>query len=200
MTYFLALFIGYFIGSVNFAVLVAKYKGVDLFELGSGNPGATNVNRVLGRYWGSTVFLLDFSKGIFAVFLVQNYLLLDGVNNHTLGIIGLSGAIIGHSFSIFLKLRGGKGVSTAMGGLLALAPWVLIIGLCIWLVIFFLTRIVAMASIFFAVSLPISFYFFYDLPDIRLIFCIVLSILIILRHSSNIQRIIAGKEHDFLKK
>ena len=199
MTYFLD-FIGYFIGSVNFAVLVAKYKGVDLFELGSGNPGATNVNRVLGRYWGNTVFLLDFSKGIFAVLLVQNYLLLDGVNNHTLGIIGLSGAIIGHSFSIFLKLRGGKGVSTAMGGLLALAPWVLIIGLCIWLVIFFLTRIVAMASIFFAVSLPISFYFFYDLPDIRLIFCIVLSILIILRHSSNIQRIIAGKEHDFLKK
>ena len=200
MTYIWALLIGYFLGSINFAVLVAKYKGLDLFSLGSGNPGATNVKRTMGAFWGNTVFLLDFSKGYLAVFLIQSILFLEGLNYDLLGILGLLGAILGHSFSIFLKFRGGKGVATTMGGLLALMPWVLVLGLVAWLIVFFSTRVVAMASIVFAISLPISFYFLHDLPDVRWIFCIVLAILIVVRHYSNIQRLLSGKEHDFSKK
>ena len=200
MMYIWALLIGYLLGSINFAVLVAKYKGLDLFSLGSGNPGATNVKRTMGAFWGNTVFLLDFSKGYLAVFLTQSILGLEGFNYDLLGILGLLGAILGHSFSIFLKFRGGKGVATTMGGLLALMPWVLVLGLVAWLIVFFSTRVVAMASIVFAISLPISFYFLHDLPDVRWIFCIVLAILIVVRHYSNIQRLLSGKEHDFSKK
>ena len=200
MTYIWALLIGYLLGSINFAVLVAKYKGLDLFSLGSGNPGATNVKRTMGAFFGNTVFLLDFSKGYLAVFLTQSILVLEGLNYDLLGILGLLGAILGHSFSIFLKFRGGKGVATTMGGLLALMPWVLVLGLVAWLMVFFSTRVVAMASIVFAISLPISFYFLHDLPDVRWIFCIVLAILIVVRHYSNIQRLLSGKEHDFSKK
>ena len=200
MTYIWALLIGYFIGSINFAVLVAKYKGLDLFSLGSGNPGATNVKRTMGAFWGNTVFLLDFSKGYLAVFLTQYLLVLEGLNYDLLGVLGLLGAILGHSFSIFLKFRGGKGVATTMGGLLALMPWVLVLGLVAWLIVFFSTRVVALASIMFAISLPINFYFLHDLPDVRWIFCIVLAILIVVRHYSNIQRLLSGNEHDFSKK
>lgn len=200
MTYIWALLIGYFLGSINFAVLVAKYKGLDLFSLGSGNPGATNVKRTMGAFWGNTVFLLDFSKGYLAVFLAQSILVIEGLNYDLLGILGLLGAILGHSFSMFLKFRGGKGVATTMGGLLALMPWVLVLGLVAWLIVFFSTRVVAMASIVFAISLPISFYFLHDLPDVRWILCIVLAILIVVRHYSNIQRLLSGKEHDFSKK
>ena len=200
MTYIWALLIGYFLGSINFAVLVAKCKGLDLFSLGSGNPGATNVKRTIGPFWGNTVFFLDFSKGYLAVFLTHSILVLEGLNYDLLGILGLLGAILGHSFSIFLKFRGGKGVATTMGGLLALMPWVLVLGLAAWLIVFFSTRVVALASIVFAISLPISFYFLHDLPDIRWIFCIVLAMLIVVRHYSNIQRLLSGKEHDFSKK
>ena len=200
MTYIWALLIGYFLGSINFAVLVAKCKGLDLFSLGSGNPGATNVKRTMGAFWGNTVFLLDFSKGYLAVFLTQSILILEGLNYDLLAILGLLGAILGHSFSMFLKFRGGKGVATTMGGLLALMPWVLVLGLVVWVIVFFSTRVVAMASIVFAISLPISFYFLHDLPDVRWIFCIVLAILIVVRHYSNIQRLLSGKEHDFSQK
>lgn len=200
MAFIWAFLIGYFLGSINFAVLVAKYKGLDLFSLGSGNPGATNVKRTIGPFWGNTVFFLDFSKGYLAVFLSQSILVLEGLNYDLLGILGLLGTILGHSFSIFLKFRGGKGVATTMGGLLALMPWVLLLGLAAWLMVFFSTRVVALASIVFAISLPISFYFLHDFSDVRWIFCIVLAILIVVRHYSNIQRLLSGKEHDFSKK
>jgi len=200
MAFIWALLIGYFLGSINFAVLVAKYKGLDLFSLGSGNPGATNVKRTIGPFWGNTVFFLDFSKGYLAVFLSQSILVLEGLNYDLLGILGLLGTILGHSFSIFLKFRGGKGVATTMGGLLALMPWVFLLGLAAWLMVFFSTRVVALASIVFAISLPISFYFLHDFSDVRWIFCIVLAILIVVRHYSNIQRLLSGKEHDFSKK
>ena len=200
MAFIWALLIGYFLGSINFAVLVAKYKGLDLFSLGSGNPGATNVKRTIGPFWGNTVFFLDFSKGYLAVFLSQSILVLEGLNYDLLGILGLLGTILGHTFSIFLKFRGGKGVATTMGGLLALMPWVLLLGLAAWLMVFFSTRVVALASIVFAISLPISFYFLHNFSDVRWIFCIVLAILIVVRHYSNIQRLLSGKEHDFSKK
>ena len=143
--------IGYFLGAISFAVIMARSKGVDIFKEGSGNPGATNVKRILGKKGGYTVFALDALKGFTAAGLP---LMVYG--DDRLALIGLVAAILGHSFSVFLKFRGGKGVATTIGGLLALMCPVVLIGLVVWVIIFYTKKIVALASIFFAVSLPIS--------------------------------------------
>ena len=202
MYYLGALLIGYILGSLSFSVMVARFKGVDLFSEGSGNPGATNVNRIIGRFWGNIVFILDFLKGFGAVIISLWLLGVEGVNNNQLAVTGLVGAILGHSFSIFLKFRGGKGVATTMGGLLAIMPTVFTIGIIVWLIVFFcLSRTVALASIIFSLSLPISAFFLtYPISDIRFILCVVLPILIIIRHYSNIRRMLSGTEHIFPKK
>ena len=186
--------VGYFIGSISFAVIVAKSQGVDIFKAGSGNPGATNVKRVLGSKWGNLVFTLDALKGVASAGLP---LLVFG--DVRLGIIGLIAGILGHSFSCFLKFRGGKGVATTMGGLLTLMPLVLIIGLLVWAAVFYSTRVVAMASIFFAVSLPISAFFLKGAGDPRFMLALLLGVLIVVRHRSNIVRLIQGQENSFKK-
>jgi glycerol-3-phosphate acyltransferase PlsY len=197
MNYLWALLIGYALGSVSFSVLVARFKGVDLFTEGSGNPGATNVKRTIGAFWGNTVFILDFLKGFGAVIISQQLLGGEGFNIDQLAVAGLVGAILGHSFSIFLKFKGGKGVATTMGGLLAIMPLVFMIGVAVWSIVFFLSRTVALASILFSLSLPISAFFIYPISDIRFILCAALSILIIIRHHSNIRRMLSGNENSF---
>ncbi|MEM1222044.1 MAG: glycerol-3-phosphate 1-O-acyltransferase PlsY [Verrucomicrobiota bacterium] len=184
--------VGYLLGSISFAVLAAKSKGIDIFSEGSGNPGATNVKRILGSKWGNTVFILDALKGFLAAFWP---LALWG--DIRFGIIGLIASILGHSFSIFLKFRGGKGVATAMGGLLAVMPIALFTGILAWLAVFYSTRFVALASIIFALSLPVSAYFLHGLGDPRFILGLLLCILITLRHRSNIARLLQGKENSF---
>jgi glycerol-3-phosphate acyltransferase PlsY len=186
--------VGYLLGSISFAVIIARSQGVDIFKVGSGNPGATNVKRVLGSKFGNSVFVLDALKG----FIAAGWPLLV-FSDLKLGIIGLIVAILGHSFSVFLKFRGGKGVATTMGGLLAIMPIALLIGLLVWVIFFYTTRIVAVASIFFALSLPVSAYALYGTEDSRLTLGILLSILIIVRHRSNIARMFKGKENSFNK-
>jgi glycerol-3-phosphate acyltransferase PlsY len=185
--------IGYLLGAISFAVIVARSQGVDIFKEGSGNPGATNVKRALGKKWGNTVFALDALKG----FVAAGWPLIAYGGDNRLAVIGLIAAILGHSFSIFLKFRGGKGVATAMGGLLALMWIVLAIGLVVWLVIFYTTKIVALASILFSVSLPVAAYFLYGNNDPRFYLCLVLAVLIVVRHRSNIARMFSGKENKF---
>jgi glycerol-3-phosphate acyltransferase PlsY len=190
----LATVIGYLLGSISFAVLVAKSRGVDIFKEGSGNPGATNVKRALGSKWGNAVFALDALKG----FLAAGWPLLF-LGNLQLGILGLVAAILGHSFSVFLNFRGGKGVATTMGGLLAIMPLVLFAGLLVWLVCFYTTKVVALASILFALSLPVAAFFLNGTADPRFTLALLLSILIVLRHRSNISRLMQGKENSFKK-
>lgn len=189
---------GYLLGSISFAVIISRCHGVDILKAGSGNPGATNVKRVLGKKAGNTVFVLDFLKG----FVATAWPLLfwkDGNYVISLQIAGMMAAIIGHSFSIFLKFRGGKGVATAMGGLLALSPWVLIVGVLLWIIVFYLSRYVSLASIVFGLSLPLSSWL---LGDERIVtwFLLLLALLIIVRHRSNIKRLIQGTENRFEKK
>jgi glycerol-3-phosphate acyltransferase PlsY len=117
--------------------------------------------------------------------------------DNRLAVIGLIAAIIGHSFSLFLKFRGGKGVATTIGGLLALMWVVLLIGLAVWLIVFYTAKVVALASILFAVSLPISAYFIHGTSDPRFYLGLVLAVLIVVRHRSNIARLISGKENKF---
>ena len=184
--------IGYFLGAISFAVIMARSKGVDIFKEGSGNPGATNVKRILGKKWGYTIFALDALKGFTAAGLP---LMVYG--DDRLALIGLVAAILGHSFSIFLKFRGGKGVATTIGGLLALMCPVVLIGLVVWLIIFYTKKIVALASIFFAVSLPISAYFIYDTEEPRFYLSAALALFIVIRHRSNIIRMFSGNENKF---
>ncbi len=184
--------IGYFLGAISFAVIMARSKGVDILKEGSGNPGATNVKRILGKKWGYTIFALDALKGFTAAGLP---LMVYG--DDRLALIGLVAAILGHSFSVFLKFRGGKGVATTIGGLLALMCPVVLIGLVVWLIIFYTKKIVALASIFFAVSLPISAYFIYDTEEPRFYLSAVLALFIVVRHRSNIIRIFSGNENKF---
>ena len=184
--------IGYLLGAISFAVIIARSKGVDIFKEGSGNPGATNVKRILGNKWGHAVFTLDALKGFTATVLP---LMVYG--DDRLAIIGLIAAILGHSFSVFLKFRGGKGVATTIGGLLVLMCPVLLLGLVVWLIIFYTKKVVALASIFFAGSLPISAYFIYGTEDPRFYLGLVLALLIVVRHRSNITRMFSGKESKF---
>jgi glycerol-3-phosphate acyltransferase PlsY len=191
-----AVIVGYVIGSISFAVLVARARGVDIFSVGSGNPGATNVKRTLGSKLGNLVFLLDALKGVVAA----GWPILLGVEGSVaLGLWGLGGAILGHSFSIFLRFRGGKGVATTMGGILVLMPAVLFIGIVVWLLLFYASRVVAIASIGFGIALPIAAMMTAQPLSLRL-FAAALALLLVVRHRSNITRLIRGEEHGFRKK
>jgi len=189
--------VGYLLGAISFAVLVARSQGVDILKYGSGNPGATNVTRALGSKYGNIVFAGDALKG--AIAAGWPMFVFGGDLGLKLGIIGLIAAIIGHSFSVFLKFKGGKGVATTMGGLVAIMPIVLLIGVAAWAAIYFTIRMVAIASILFAVSLPVSAYLLYGAGDPRLTLGVVLGVLIVLRHRSNIVRMLQGTENSFKK-
>lgn len=197
--------VGYLLGSIPFGVLVAKKYGVDIYQAGSGNPGATNVLRQIGKTAGYSVFILDFLKGLISTvwFLLPIFSFSGDI---TLGLWGLPAAVLGHTLPLFAKFRGGKGVATAMGGLLGVMPVCLLIGLVCWVVIFFSTRYVAVASIGFGASLPV--YSLVDYwtgdPDSRQIGTVFLAFLvmgwIVWRHQENLVRLKAGTENRFEKK
>lgn len=189
----LVVLIGYLLGSISFAVIISRSQGVDIFKEGSGNPGATNVKRTVGKKWGNLTFGLDALKG----FIAAGWPLIAYAGDQRLAVIGLIAAILGHSFSVFLKFRGGKGVATSIGGLLALMWIVLLIGLAVWVVIYYSTKMVALASILFAISLPIASYFMYGVQDPRFYLGLVLAVIIVVRHRSNMTRMFAGKENKF---
>ena len=187
---------GYLLGSLSFATFIAQRHGVDIFREGSRNPGATNVKRVLGKAAGNTVFILDFLKGSAAVFIP---LLLASLEyREMLAILALLAAILGHSFSVFMRFRGGKGVAVTMGGLIVLSPVVVLIGIVVWLVTFFSLRYVSLASILFGLSLPISSYFLVESYWVTG-FSLLIAALLIVRHKSNIVRLKKGKENRFFK-
>lgn len=190
--------VGYLLGAIPFAVLIARSRGVNIFQAGSGNPGATNVKRVLGKGAGNLCFVLDFIKGLVAAGwpMLGEF---DGMTVTNLGIIGLIAAIIGHSYSVFIGFRGGKGISTTMGGLLALSPLVVVCAILVWIGAFYGSRYVSVASLAFAVSLPILGLIF-SVPNTLVLFFLLLMLLIVWRHRSNIQRLMNGTENRFAKK
>ena len=189
--------VGYLLGAISFAVIVARSQGVNILTYGSGNPGATNVTRALGSKFGNIVFALDALKGGIAA--GWPIVVFGGELGLKLGIIGLIASIFGHSFSVFLKFKGGKGVATTMGGLVVIMPSVLLIGVAVWAAIFYSTRLVAIASMLFAVSLAVSAYVLYGVGDPRLTLGSVLALLIVVRYRSNIARMLQGKENSFKK-
>jgi len=196
---------GYILGSIPFGVLVAKRAGVDIFSVGSGNPGATNVLRSVSKPAGYLVFFMDFLKGLIATtWFLFPWVSFSG--DLTLGLWGLPGAVLGHTYPIFTRFRGGKGVATTMGGLLGVMPGCLILGLVSWLLIFFSTRYVALASIGFGLSLPVcaivNAWSNEDSSSVagKMILAFVIMSWIVWRHRSNITRLRAGTENRFQKK
>ncbi len=196
------LIIGYLIGSIPWAVMIAKRRGVDIFTVGSGNPGATNVLRTMGKPMGYLVFSLDFLKGVLAVWWFH-LPLFSFSGDTSIGLWALPAAVLGHTYPIFTGFRGGKGVATAMGGLLGLMPACLLVGLFVWLLTFYLTKYVAVASIAFGLSLPVCSIVFSANVDGGLgktFLAFLVMGWIIWRHRSNLVRLRAGTESRFEKK
>ncbi len=197
--------IGYLFGSIPFGVIVAKKMGVNIFKVGSGNPGATNVLRSIGKPAGYTVFILDFLKGVLAtVWFKFGLVAFSGDPN--LALWGLPAAVLGHTYPLFSNFKGGKGVATAMGGLLGVMPGCLLIGLVSWLIIFITTKYVAVASIGFGLSLPVcAIVSLWSSDDntsqfANVVLAFLIMVWIIWRHRANLQRLKDGTENRFERK
>ena len=182
----------YLLGSIPFGVLVARAKGVDVMKVGSGNTGATNVMRALGKGPGFLVFFLDLLKGLIPA-LVARWLFPD---RQELWMLGGAMAIIGHSFSPFLKFKGGKGISTALGMTLGTSPIVALISFAIFVVLIVGLRYMSLASMIAVVSTIVIGRILGDSMWVTVGFSL-LAALVIFRHRSNIQRLRNGTEPKF---
>lgn len=209
--------LGYLLGSLPFGYLVARSKGVNIFEVGSKNPGATNVRRVLGPGPGNLVFALDTLKGALAAgWALLSYSAanvsydldkfglslsggIEGARWSELGVAGLVGALLGHSFSCFTKFRGGKGVATSVGGLIVLMPVVTVIAAAGWAAVFYTSRYVSLASIVAALVLVLAA-FVLRLPGLLIGLAAAVAAFVIVRHRTNIVRLLNGTENRFVKK
>jgi glycerol-3-phosphate acyltransferase PlsY len=186
---------GYLIGSLPFGYLVAKANGVDIFSVGSRNPGATNVKRCVGKKAGNIVFVLDAVKG----FAATAWPICVADESIYYQLIGLVFAVLGHSFSLFTKFRGGKGVATMLGGIVALMYVAALVGVLVWLAVFYTSRYVSLASIGLAISLPIT-NLVIGAPATLTWVSLALGLLVVIRHKDNIVRLIRGEENKFAKK
>jgi len=202
LSYILIVLGGYLLGSIPFGYLVAKAKGIDIRSVGSGNIGATNAMRVLGKPAGIFVLAMDALKGYAAVWLAGVLVNKFNVNAdfETLRVIAGIGAVLGHNYTCWLKFKGGKGIATTAGVYLALAPWALLIAFTVFLLAVVITRYISVGSISGAVAVVITVWVM--MPQ-NLLLCIVttaLGALAIYKHKTNIQRLMAGTENRFGKK
>ncbi|WP_028775762.1 glycerol-3-phosphate 1-O-acyltransferase PlsY [Shimazuella kribbensis] len=182
----------YIIGSISFSYLMARWvKGVDIREHGSGNAGATNTLRVLGKIPAITVLTLDALKGVFAVYL--GYLLV-GNTPYVLALCGMF-AIFGHNWPVFLRFRGGKGVATTIGVVVSLVFYAGLISGIIAILLIIITRFVSLGSLVFTVGLPFTVLALQDhYPEPYLWLSIVIAVLAIVRHKRNIKSLFQGTE------
>ena len=194
----IASIVSYLIGSIPTAYIFGKfYKGIDIRQHGSGNVGATNVFRVLGKEAGTIVLVLDILKGLIAVTLVAD---LFGITEIIQRVILAVCVVSGHNWTIFLKFKGGKGIATSFGVLIGLTLKITIIRpvlfwtMVVWIVCFLITRFVSLASIVAATALPVIMVVThqpFELICLGILFCIF----VVLRHRPNIKRLLSGQEH-----
>jgi len=208
LTFLPLLVFAYLLGAVPFGFLIGKAYGIDLRQLGSGNIGATNAARALGKKWGIICFLLDVAKGLGPMLLVK---LLGLINEQPttqqllLWILVGVAAVLGHIFPVYLKFKGGKGVATSLGIVLGLWPYYTICGLAafvIWAITVLIWRYVSLSSIIAAVSFPviligcivaIESWSFNQLWPLVVI-AVLMALLVIVRHRTNIVRLRNGSE------
>ena len=198
---------GYLLGSIPFGYFAGRLAGVDIRNCGSGNVGATNVLRTLGKCYGYPVFAADFLKGFAAVklsALVATRIHPESISSEMFGIAAAISSVLGHSFPIWLQFKGGKGVATSAGALFGLAPIAASIAIAIWILTFLLTRYVSVASISAAAALPLIILIttWRSQGGAKSLFypSLCLAALVIWRHRSNLSRLMRGTEPRFTRK
>ena len=208
ISYIVGIIISYLIGGIPFGYLIAVIKGIDIRTEGSGNIGATNVGRVLGKKYGLIIFILDMLKGFIVVFFIPAFVssavnILTTTDNLLVVLCGFC-AVLGHAFPVYLKFKGGKAVATSFGVFIWLVPISIGIAFGVWLLTVIVTRYVSLGSMIGSLSLVGVIVIVVDSPFGDNIYLTVMSvavaILIIARHTSNIQRIIAGTEKKVFSK
>jgi acyl phosphate:glycerol-3-phosphate acyltransferase len=207
LTFAIVVIASYLLGSIPFGYLAGRMAGIDIRNCGSGNVGATNVIRTLGKGYGYPVFALDFLKGLGAVkvsILIATRMQSEWNPPEMFGIVAAISSVLGHSFPVWLGFKGGKGVATSAGALLGLAPVAALVGVAIWIVTFWLTRYVSVASIAAAAALPfvILITTWLSRTTGKLLFysSVCLAVVVIWRHRSNLSRLIHGTEPRFNRK
>lgn len=178
------------LASIPTGLLLAGRLGVDLRTVGSGNIGTANASRALGKRWGLVVLILDASKGALPVLLAEQVF----VSPFAPAIFGLT-AVLGQVFSIFLRGRGGKGVATSLGAGLALSPLSALSSAGVFLILYLLTRIPSVASLLAVVSYPLFLWAWQTATVPHLIFAVITTVVVIVRHQSNLRRLLQGKEN-----
>jgi glycerol-3-phosphate acyltransferase PlsY len=205
--------ISYFVGSISFALVIARAKGKDLREIGSGNLGATNLARACGKKWAYICFALDVLKGFVPSFVARFFVISGSVTLAALALwlaVGVA-AIFGHIFPFYLKFKGGKGVATSFGVVLGIWPYYTIPGLIVfvlWAIIVLIWRYISLGSIIAAAVFPLVMialtvslkdWYFNVLWPLILTAAILCSLVIIL-HRTNIKRLFAGTEHKIFQR
>ncbi|KLT22083.1 glycerol-3-phosphate acyltransferase [Wolbachia endosymbiont of Armadillidium vulgare str. wVulC] len=190
MERYVILILSYVLGSIPFSLIIAKIKGINLREVGSGNIGATNVARTGNKGLAALALFLDTFKGFIAVYIAQQFFD-DNLYIYISAIL----AVLGHMFPIWLKFKGGKGVATTLGVLIALNMLVALIFIFAWIMVFFIFRYSSLASLS-AITIAVITSFFFQM-DLSLTL-IVIEVLVFLKHHKNITNLLQGKEHKFL--
>ena len=188
--------LAYLLGSIPFGLLVARsVKGIDVRQYGSGNIGATNIFRVVGKKWGILVFSLDALKGAAAVLLPSFLFQASLPPSWQIG-LGVT-AILGHSFPVWLSFKGGKGVATSLGAFMAIVPGPALITFGLWVVVFFLSRILSVASLAAAAAFPLVLFLTVRQSEIfSWVFpvSLIVTAFIFFTHRANIRRLLQGEE------
>jgi len=200
----LAVIGGYLLGSISTAVLAGKiFHGIDVREHGSGNAGATNVIRVLGWKTGIPVMIIDVAKGWLAASLPVIFSLAEKGSGTLIALqigTGLA-AIIGHVYPLFAGFRGGKGVGTTFGVLLALHPLLTLSCLGVFLAVLFISGYVSLASMSAGIAFPIFLFTIFDTPSMVFkVFSVVIGVALIVTHRANVKRLLKGEESKFIRK
>jgi len=193
---FLGILSAYLIGSIPTAYIFGRLlKGIDIRQFGSGNIGATNTFRIIGRVPGLIVLAIDILKGFICVSYIANlFLYISPAARPELykAAVGMA-AIAGHNWTIFLRFKGGKGVAASAGVVIALIPKIFWLGFSVWMIIIALTGYVSLASIITSISMPIFTLIFGEATEI-VVFMSLLCMAIVYKHRSNIQRLKSGQE------
>ena len=181
----------YLIGSIPFGFLIGKLRGVDVRTVGSKNIGATNVYRTVGHAWGFLAFFCDFLKGFLPAFFAMRFV--SSVDANLPVYVGLA-CVIGHTLTVFMKFRGGKGVATAFGMMVALATCPALLAFAVFVVAVWLSHYISLGSILAAAALGVLVWFFPCLLAVRII-AVLVAVFVIIKHKSNIQRLVKGCEN-----
>ncbi len=188
----------YLCGSLPTAYIAGRLiKGVDIRTIGSGNVGASNAMRLLGKGWGVTVLLIDALKGLIPLLIILHAWLKGNPQLHRYALLGAFACMLGHMFPVWLKFKGGKGVATGLGVMTALLPLAVAVALPVFIVVVYVSRYISLGSITAALVMPAAFFIDHDLATSGELFAFVAvaCIFVIYKHKSNIKRIIAGQEN-----